>query len=203
MKWFLLLLSIVLLFVGGAAFQAQFTRWEALGGERVVAALPGVGQGWLDTLRRVAGPVSVDTLSKQEIGSYDDGDVDNSSMLGLYEPWHRSIYIRADMLAFAFYIRRESGQPNPSHPFTSSNPAGVVAHEFGHAFQSSLWPHGEVREAGDSLPSWAQDEREHFADRFARAMLALRGWDYPDPDDSTLNKTVRALLTKSLQGGKQ
>lgn len=198
MRRLLLLLSTAaLLFVGGTAFQSQYDRWEARGGERVVAALPGVGTGWLDTLRRVAGDVQVDTISKAMLVAY--AEPDDGTMLGAFEPWHNLISVRADMKAYLRYIRQNVALQGSeyAHPLTTASPAGVVAHEFGHLFQANLWPHGEVREGGDSLPSWAQDQRERFADRFARAMLALRGWDAPDPSDSTLNEVVRSLLVAS------
>lgn len=184
--------------LGGYVARQRYERWRELGPERVVAALPGVGQGWLDTLRRVAGPATVDTLSLQMVAAYEDGDVDANTLLGVSEPWQHLIFIRVDLRLYARFVRHESG-PNPSHPLAEAIPAGVLAHEFGHHFQSRLWPHGEIREAGDSLPSWAQDEREHFADRFSRAMLALRGWDDPDPEDSTMNAIVRVRLAQSFQ----
>lgn len=199
----LITLAAIALLMTGYRVRQHYESWQALGPERIVAALPGVGAGWLDTLRRVAGPVTVDTLSKQTVGAYDDGEDESSTMLGVYESWHQLISVRTDLKFYSRFVRRQSGTPNPSHPLASAIPSGVVAHEFGHRFQNSLWPHGEVREAGDSLPSWAQDENEHFADRFARAMLALRGWDDPDPDDSMMNAVVRSRLAQSFRQEKQ
>lgn len=167
--------------------------------EEIVAALPGVGAGWLDTLRRVAGPVAIDTISPLE--AFDEC----CDLLGLFERWHMLISINPHMTAYARFVRNAAAPrpwagwfgPSYTHPLTMVHPAGVVAHEFGHRFQFGARPHA-VPMPGDTLPRYARDAMdERFADRFARAMLALRGWDDPDPRDAQLNHRVRYLLIAS------
>lgn len=177
----------------GATAWRGYDRWVDGAPERAVAALPGVGQGWLDTLRRIAGPARVAPINaamRATEGGY---------LLGVTEPWHDLVSVDTDMASYARFIRdsRLWVGFGYMHPLSLCNPAGVTAHEFGHRFRETLWPHGPVREAGDSLPSWAQGGEEEFADRFARAMMALRGWDDPDPRDAVLNHVVRYLLAKS------
>lgn len=148
--------------------------------ERAVAALPGVGAGWLDTLQRVAGPVRIDTVNALMREYY------GGHLLGLYEPWHGLVNVSVNIVDYALFIRAGGGE----HPLTIATPAGVTAHEFGHALQFALSRQGP-------LPAWAQDSPERFADRFARAMLALRGWDTMDPNDLVLSHYVRYRLLRS------
>lgn len=161
-----------------------------------MAALPGVGAGWLDTLRRVAGPTAIDTVSPLEF--YDEC----CNLLGQFERWHMLVSINVHVPAYARFVRSATGTLcqgdwGYQHPLAMANPAGVVAHEFGHRFQFGARPH-VVPEPGDTLPTWAEDEDvERYADRFARAMLALRGWDDPDTTDVVLNHRVRYLLLAS------
>lgn len=188
---------VVAAFVG-VLVEASADGWAALGPEREVAAMPGVGQGWIDTLRLVSGfRGRVDTVSAAMVRT--EGDF----LLGVTEYWHDVVNVRTDMRAYARFVRGQSCVAGfgYQHPATVTNPPGVVAHEFGHAFAIALWPHGLVREGGDSLPTWAQGNPEEFADRFARAMLALRGWDDPDRKDVLLNHVVRTRLVLALAGG--
>src|SRR6266550_810713 len=139
----------------GAVAMADVDEWVALAPERAVTALPGVGAGWLDTLRRVAGPATVEPINS--IMTRDEGEF----LLGVHEPWHDLISTRTDMIAYARFIRAAKTWGEGygyQHPLSLCIPAGVLAHEFGHRFQETLWPHGEVREAGDSLPVWAQGD---------------------------------------------
>lgn len=181
--------------LAGAMFNEQYARWEVLAPERAVAGLPGVGEGWLDTLRRVAGDVRIDTISRLMVAS------EGQFLLGVHESWHNTISIRTEIRAYTRFLRGSTCLRSfeYQHPTTITHPAGVVAHEFGHRFEVSLWPHGDVREGGDSLPTFAQGNRERFADRFSRAMLALRGWDDPDSTDAVLNHRVWYLLWRSYQ----
>lgn len=190
-----LLVAIVL---GGTrlvlGIDRELARITALAPEYAVAALPGVGQGWLDTLRMIAGDARIEAVGPKMIR--DEGPY----LLGVEEPWHGLISVRTDMRAYARYIRDSKqweGGYGYQHPLTMCNPAGVTAHEFGHRFRESLWPHEAVRESGDSLPTYAQGGEEEFADRFARAMLALRGWDSPDTTDKMLNHVVRFRLMQA------
>lgn len=184
-------------FVAGVIGSALWIDHQDRGPERIVAALPGVGAGWLDTLRRVAGPATIDTVSPLEVF-----DV-CCDLLGLFERWHVLISINPRVAAYSRFVRHAGATLcqgdffGYQHPLTMANPAGVVAHEFGHRFQFGERPH-DVPQAGDSLPTWARDDNaERFADRFARAMLALRGWDDPDPADQVLTHRVRYLLLRS------
>ncbi len=178
----------------GAVAMADVDEWVALAPERAVTALPGVGAGWLDTLRRVAGDARVEEVNAAMTAT------EGKYLLGVTEPWHQIISINTDMRAYAVFIRDSKAWGEGygyQHPLALCNPAGVTAHEFGHRWRETLWPHGEVREGGDTLPTWAQGGEEEFADRFGRAMMALRGWDDPDPKDAVLNHRVRYLLIKS------
>src|SRR6266550_925833 len=139
----------------GGAIEGASIAWAAKAPERAVTALPGVGAGWLDTLRRVAGPATVEPINS--IMTRDEGEF----LLGVHEPWHDLISVRIDMIAYARFIRAAKTWGEGygyQHPLSLCIPAGVLAHEFGHRFQETLWPHGEVREAGDSLPVWAQGD---------------------------------------------
>ena len=181
---FALLAALSFGVVAGTQIEGRRADYNDLGPERTVAAMPGVGSGWLDTLRRVVGPLKVDTVSTIMLRDFD------GSLLGLFEPWHNTVNLNPRMIEFTSFIRRGGG----SHPLTIANPAGVVAHEFGHAFQFSIWlEHG----SWECMPDWANDGREHFADRFARVMLAIRGWDEPDREDLVLYHQVRYRLLKS------
>lgn len=190
-----LLVAIVL---GGTrlvlGIDRELARITALAPEYAVAALPGVGQGWLDTLRMVAGDVRIDTVTP--LMAYDDGP----SLLGVFEPWHLTVSIRTDMREYHTFQRSVCGMHSFGylHPVTLATPAAVVAHEFGHRFQFSLWPHGLPGLPGDTVPKYAQDFDERFADRFARAMMALRGWDHPDTADVMLNHVVHIRLVQAL-----
>lgn len=197
MRTILLILALIAVAMGVAVFPIPRTA------EHAVAALPGVGAGWIDTLRRIAGPTAIDTVSPLEF--YDLP----SDLLGLFERWHVLVSINPHMAAYSRFVRNSTsdwcsnrvdwfgGGPSYRHPLSMANPAGVVAHEFGHRFQFGARPH-TVPQKGDTLPSWAFDDNvERFADRFARAMLALRGWDDPDTTDAVLNHRVRYLLLKS------
>lgn len=170
----------------GAIGHDRYQRWQATAPERIVAAMPGVGAGWLDMLRRVAGPATVDTIIQPMLDEYGDG------LLGMFENWHVLISIRPDLRAYTRNVRSVCREQSFDymHPVTTANPPAVVAHEFGHRLQLAL---------GRPLPKWAFIESEQFADRFARAMLALRGWDDPDPKDAVLNAQVRYRLWKSYQ----
>jgi hypothetical protein len=95
--WLLALAGAVLL---GAASERSDARWRALAPERAVAALPGVGAGWLDTLRRIAGPATIDTITAPMLADYGDG------LLGVFEPWHMIIEIRVNMLAYYRDVRK-------------------------------------------------------------------------------------------------
>ncbi len=193
---YVLLIPVILFLVGlGVLMERANARWDAHAPERAVAALPGVGQGWIDTLRLVAGDAQVEPINgvmTRTEGQY---------LLGVSEPWHDIISIRTDLAAYAKFIRdakQWSEGFGYQHPLEVCIPAGVTAHEFGHRWRETLWPHGEVREGGDSLPTWAQGNEEEFADRFARAMLAIRGWDTPDPRDPMLYHIVRMRLVMAL-----
>jgi hypothetical protein len=200
---FKLFRAAALLVIGalaGALGAAARIDWLDHEPERAVAAMPGVGAGWLDTLRRVAGPARIATISPLEF--YDEC----CDLLGLFERWHILVSINVDPAAYSRFIRDVSAHLCESdgfggavyrHPLAMANPAGVVAHEFGHRFQFGERPH-VVPQPGDTLPKWARDNiDERFADRFARAMLALRGWDDPDPTDAVLTHRVRYLLIRS------
>lgn len=178
----------------GVMMENSNARYTALATERAVAALPGVGQGWLDTLRLIAGDVRIDTVTP--LMAYDDGP----SLLGVFEPWHLLVSIRTDMREYFTFQRGVCGMHSFGylHPVTLATPAAVVAHEFGHRFQFGLWPHGLPGLPGDTVPKYARDFDERFADRFARAMLALRGWDHPDTADVMLNHVVHIRLVQAL-----
>ena len=192
---------LVACLIAGGKFATAANDWVAHSPERAVAALPGVGAGWLDTLRRVAGPAAIDTVIPLEF--YDQC----CDLLGQFERWHVLISVNVNMVAYSRFIRHVTTQwcaasdgwfsDGYRHPLAMANPAGVVAHEFGHRFQFGQRPH-VVPQDGDTLPPWARDENEErFADRFARALLALRGWDDADPADQVLTHRVRYLLLKS------
>lgn len=191
---------VVACFIAGGRLATAANEQDARGPERVVAALPGVGAGWIDTLRRVAGPASIDTISPLEV--FDEC----CDLLGLFERWHLIVSINPHVAAYNRFVRNATADwctnefidgPQYRHPLTMTNPAGVVAHEFGHRFQFGERPH-VVPEKGDTMPRWARDDiEERYADRFARAMLALRGWDDADTTDVLLNHRVRYLLLKS------
>jgi len=178
----LLLLGAAL--IGGLS-NNQYRQWQSRSQERAVAALPGVGAGWLDTLRRVAGgdPVTIDTINAVELDWDGRGGV--SYLLGLHEPFHNIISIRLDMKMYAGFVRLGSVCGRDSwgyqHPVTVANPPAVVAHEFGHHFAM-----------GSPF-----DGSEEFADRFSRAMMALRGWDTPDSKDVKLYHLLRYRLLAS------
>lgn len=160
-----------------------------------IAALPGVGYGWLDTLERVVGPVLYDSTNAIE------EHYEGPELLGMYESEHGLISIQLKPIAYSRYQRHYNADVCRAyayvHPVEIAGYApGTVAHEFGHLFQFRLQPH-EVPQLGDTLPDWADDTKERFADRFARAMLALRGWADPDTTDKVLNNRVRYLLLRS------
>ncbi len=196
---FLHIVLLVALVLGGVklviGIDREMAKYETLSPERAVAALPGVGEGWLDTLRMVAGDAVVEPISPIMVA--DEG----LYLLGVTEPWHQIISINTDMTAYPRFIRASKlwGEGfGYQHPLALCNPAGVTAHEFGHRWKETLWPHGEVREGGDTLPVWAQGNPEEFADRFSRAMMVLRGWDVPDPQDLLLTHIVRMRLVLAL-----
>jgi len=163
------------------------------GPELVVAALPDVGTGWLDTLRTIAGDAAVDTLPfGKQVYVY---GTSRFVQVGWYNDVDNVVYVHPDTAAYR-KIRKWCPPARLCHPAELMVPAGVVAHEFGHRFQVSLWPHGAVREYGDSLPTWAQGDPEVFADRFGIAVMALRG-HAANVDDSILNRVVRARLQAS------
>jgi len=189
--------------IGGAC--TGFFIWflltpaPALTPEYFVARLPGVGAGWIDTLRRVAGPVAIDTVSALE--NFEEG---GSDLIGLFESWHGLISIRAHMIYYSRYQHHYNSDVcrvfDYIHPVEiAGSPAGTLAHEFGHLFQFRARQH-VVPQEGDTLPPWARDNiNERYADRFARAMLALRGWVDASPyrDDVILYHRLRYLLIKS------
>jgi len=198
-RGFIVLVLLIVVAIVGYDVGGEKNRWTVLGPERAVVALPGVGDGWLDTLRRVAGPATIDTVSDLE--NFDEG---NNDLIGLFESWHGLISVRPRMIAYTRYQRHWNGDNCRTfsylHPVEiTGNPAGSLAHEFGHLFQFRARPH-PIYEKGDTLPRWAQDNiAERYADRFARAMLAIRGWADPSPypDDLVLLHHLRYLLVKS------
>jgi hypothetical protein len=168
--------------IAGAWSTDSYRQWQSLAPERAVASLPGVGAGWLDTLRRVAGgdPVTIDTINAVEIRW------GGNSLLGLHEPFHHIISIRLDPKSYPEFIRTVSegdGSWEYQHPVTVATPPTVVAHEFGHHF------------AFTAASEFSRSEE--FADRFARAMMALRGWDTADPRDIKLYHRLRYRLMAS------
>jgi len=172
-----LLVGAVALLIGALGAAARID-WLERGPERIVAALPGVGPGWLDTLTRIAGDVTIDTVNATELAHY------GPTLLGLHEPFHHIVSVQTRLTNYMLFIRAgtcATGWGGYQHPLTVATPWGAVAHEFGHhyAFGTS--------DAGS----------ERFADRFARAVLALRGWDDADPADKVLTHRVRYLLLKS------
>src|SRR6266576_2916481 len=65
----------------------------------LVAALPGVGYGWLDTLERVTGGATIDTISVLE--RYDMC----CDMLGLFERWHSLVSIDVHVIDYGRYAK--------------------------------------------------------------------------------------------------
>jgi len=187
-RWILRGLGILCILYG---FGIICCKQQRSGPELVVAKLPKIGTGWIDTLRAVAGEAVIDTLpfGKQvfmyggqpfvQVGWYNDGE--------------NTIYVHPDTAAYR-RMRKWCPPARLCHPVELMVPSGVLAHEFGHRFQVCLWPHGPVREAGDSLPTWAQGDPEVFADRFGVALLALRDGRPGVPDDSILNREVRSRM---------
>lgn len=180
---------IVGLFYSGYWVRQDMTRFQNLAPERRVASLPGIGSGWIDTLRRVTGGrVEVDTLPIQIIESYNHGN----NLVGLYEGWYGRVRVGTDM---RFYFRPLSRICNkrPSfhghfeyrHPPELWNPATVIAHEFGHYYQHVV-----------ADTTWKNWHDEIFADRFALTMLAIRGW--MDPDTSRMGQVLYHELRTRL-----
>lgn len=179
-------------------FIGWLPEYERAAPERIVTALPGVGPGWLDTLSRVAGNATIDTINDVEL--YKDSTFYNGrDLVGLYEWEHDIISLHANLPQYARFQRdiAVSGcmaqmRGQYIHPGDLLSPAAILAHEFGHMLQYRASPPGHVR------PAWAIDwNDEHFADRFARAMLSIRGWVDPDTTDKVMNHRVRFLLRRS------
>jgi hypothetical protein len=168
---FWLLIAALFLAASGVFYRALSQTVVDLPG--VVVNLPGIGQGWLDTLRAVAGPAAVDTLPTAMQGSLSQGH--RYPVGGWYDEVQDVVYINPDTAVYTAFARQITRQGTHQHPLETANPAGVLAHEFGHRFQLKvLLPADGVREPGDTLPDWAQGNPEVFADRFATAMLAIR-----------------------------
>jgi hypothetical protein len=187
-------------FVVGAAtaaatalgFATLAARWEQDAPRRVVAALPGVGAGWLDTLERVAGRVEIDTLTDVIEDSY------HGALGGLYEGWYQRVRLSTDMsvyfrllVGFCAQGRQENHQWSYTHPPEIANPAAVMAHEVGHHFQAML------TDSGPEPQEWRGWQGELFADRFARTMLVIRGWLPEDPNDALLLHVLSYRLRRS------
>lgn len=186
----LYLLPLAILLVALAFFLAAP---DARTPRDVIAELPGVGYGWIDTLERVTMHVTLDTINPREAR----GDFTHS-LLGQYEWDHQLISVQPHMIMYSRYARYWDPPScrEQTHPIEVTGfPAGNLAHEYGHLLQSVL------RYGNDTtykpLPRWAQDDDERFADRFARALLALRGWTDPDTSDKVMNHEVRYRLIRS------
>lgn len=166
--------------------ERQRAEYERLAPERRVAALGGIGAGWIDTLRRVAGPAEVDTLTAEM------GEHFNGTLCGLYEQWYDRVRVSTDMRTYdrllrALHETEGRGMGWYQHPVQLSTPAAVIAHEFGHRLQDSF----------ENAPQWANNAPEVFADRFALAMLAVRGWLDAERADPVLLAIVRHRLRMS------
>ncbi len=165
-----LLIALLACALGVASLPAQTTVVDL---PNVVVSLPGIGQGWLDTLRAIAGPAAVDTLpSGMKVLRYNGVPY---PVGGWYDNTNDVIHINGDTSVYTWFASQITRQGTHQHPIETANPAGVLAHEFGHRFQLRvLLPANGVRESGDTLPTWAQGDAEVFADRFAMALLAIR-----------------------------
>lgn len=189
MKTVLILMIIALAAIIGWELAGARTRWIKLAPERVVLALPGVGAGWADTLRRiVGGPTAIDTLTAPIIATYD------STLAGLYEPWYHRVRLSPHMLTYYILLREmartQGAASNWTHPPETCSPAMVLAHEFGHAFQYRIRRDGIYER-------WWDVDGELFADQFALAMLAIRGWVPDSAADPRLLRALRARLANS------
>lgn len=193
-------LALLAGFVAGDVVRTSADQYADRAGERIVAALPGIGDGWIDTLRRIAGPAQIDTLSALMVYDVEYGFPGARNLIGMFEPWHMRVTLHPYPLAYTRYTsnwnqcREAWGYRHPVE--VTSTPAGTIAHEFGHRLQFGLRRQPPQSRA-DTLPTWAQDQSERFADRFARAVLALRGWADPDTADVMMNHYVRYRLIKS------
>src|SRR2546429_5756128 len=114
MRWLFVLALVFASLIVGAGIERADEAYDALAPERVVAALPGVGAGWLDTLRRVAGAATVDTVSLAM--RYDD-----ESLLGVFEEWHHIVNIRTDLRAYFAFQRNVCGR----HSFGYEHPVSL------------------------------------------------------------------------------
>lgn len=178
-----------------------------------VLALDGITPGWLDTLRAIAGDVVVDTLpTVMQVLDYSGR---RYPVGGWYNNQLDVVFLNPHPEVFDYLHDNVSRARVFTHPAETTNPSGVLAHEFGHRFQLKvlLRPDG-VREPGDTVPSWAQGNAEVFADRFAVVLLRLRtpaaiapvlqrGNDMlpvPDPTPSDVaNDILYAVLTTLLK----
>lgn len=175
-------------------------------GEAAVIALPGIGAGWLDTLRAVAGSGPVDTLpttAQLWCISFRDGvsTVPVTRCLtvgGLYDNVKDIVYVHPHVEAYDLLRATVLAAPTMAHPPVTANPAGILAHEFGHRFQLTTLG-GSVYDPAHPLPEWAVGNGEVFADRFAVAMLALRGTIPAVADDSVLNRIVAERLAAGMK----
>lgn len=160
--------------------------YRARAPERRVAAMDGIGDGWIDTLRVIAGrDIVVDTLIGPILSSF-EGD-----LLGLQEPWYTRVRINTDLATYILFSREVGKNQGRSfsyvHPPELAYPAVVLAHEFGHEYQ---FRH----------PEWQGWPAEFFADRFAFAMMALRGWmplNTSSVNDVRLYHALRLALWQS------
>lgn len=155
----------------GITIGRDHAAYRALQPERTVAALPGVGQSWIDTLRIAADgdSVTIEPVNPAMIEAY------GPFLLGLYEPLHRHVALRLDMAAYTAFLRGQCGAGDRDwsyrHPPELTSPAGVLAHEFGH-----------------HLLGFSEER----ADKFGLALLSIRGWASLDTTDRELVKIHHA-----------
>ncbi len=153
----------------------------------VIPKMPGVGQRFLDTLFATAGyPLVLDTLSDQEKYQYPEWlgktQFDVGDMQG-------TTTVMADPRR---YGHREG------HPEFTANPSGVRAHELGHVLQGqtardSAMKVGHRLGYMQALPKFMKYDAETFADRYAQAILNLRG-QAPSIKDTALTNFIQRKL---------
>lgn len=153
--------------------------------ERRVAAMDGIGAGWIDTLRRVAGSAEIDTLTRPILDYYAP-----FNLIGLSEAWYDRVRVGTDLGAYMRFSKSVSAHTGHAyyHPTWLAYPAAVIAHEFGHQYQRRN-------------SAWRNWHPEVFADYFAQAALQLRGWlpaeDSDNPSLARLRHELRYRLIAS------
>lgn len=174
--------------LAGVLVSRDVRAYRDLAPERAVIALPGVGPGWVDTLRHITGHAEIDTLTRKMIDYYD------GALAGLYEHWYDRVRLNTHMRAYIALARAGCSEDRGwghVHPLEIASPSGVLAHEFGHRFQA------KVRAAYPE--AWARVPPEVFADRFALAMLAIRGWVPRSETDVAMYRLLKHRLRMDIE----